>query len=150
MTMHAEDVGRLILIKTPRSGTYKVAKQIYYYCLNIRLWHNAFVLNWSIKMTANVNQQLLENISLILKKSLSADATLANLRENDKASFKEIFTKAAGFNCTASTFQPYVEEVADEFLAWQKSQDQSLLIAIVKKIEQLFTVLGNFEHSHQK
>jgi len=99
-------------------------------------------------MNEKVNQQLLENISLILKKSLSADATLVDLREKDKASFKEVFTKDAGFNCTADTFQPYVEEVADEFLAWQKSQDQTLLIAIVKKIEQLFTVLGNFEQSH--
>lgn len=99
-------------------------------------------------MTANINQQLIENISVILKKSLSADATLADLREKKQASFEAIFKKDAGFNCSDNNFQPYVEEVADDLLKWQQSQDQALLINLVKKIEQLFTVLGNFEQSH--
>lgn len=101
-------------------------------------------------MTANINQQLIENISMILKKSLSADATLADLREKKQASFEAIFKKDAGFSCSDNNFQPYVEEVADDLLKWQQSQDQALLIALVKKIEQLFTVLGNFEQSHAK
>mgnify|MGYP000362337131 CR=1 FL=1 len=99
-------------------------------------------------MSENVNQQLIENISIILKKSLSADATLADLREKKKAGFSAIFKEDAGFNCSANTFQPYVEEVADELLQWQKTQSQTLLINLVKKIEQLFTVLGQFEQSH--
>ncbi|MGB1197620.1 MAG: hypothetical protein ACPG46_01150 [Thalassotalea sp.] len=99
-------------------------------------------------MSATVNQQLLDNISIILKKSLTADATLADLREKKMAGFDAIFKKEAGFNSTANTFQPYVEEVADDLMQWQKTQDQALLIALVKKIEQLFTVLGNFEQSY--
>jgi|TARA_B110000908_G_C10137143_1_gene394993 primosomal protein N'' len=98
-------------------------------------------------MTKKINQQLIDNISIILKKSLSADATLADLREAKKAGFDSIFKKESGFSCTANTFQPYVEEVADDLLAWQQSQTQEILIAIVKKIEQLFTVLANFEQS---
>jgi len=98
-------------------------------------------------MTKKINQQLIDNISIILKKSLSADATLADLREAKKAGFDSIFKKESGFNCTANTFQPYVEEVADDLLEWQQSQTQEILIAIVKKIEQLFTVLANFEQS---
>lgn len=101
-------------------------------------------------MTNAVNQQLLDNISLVLKKSLAADATLADLREKKQAGFEAVFKKDAGFNCSANTFQPYVEELADEFMLWQKNNDQQLLIAIVKKIEQLFIVLGNFEQSHQQ
>ena len=100
-------------------------------------------------MSNTVNQQLLDNISLVLKKSLAADATLADLREKKQAGFDAVFTKEAGFICTANTFQPYVEEVADEFILWQKNQEQNLLIAIVKKIEQLFIVLGNFEQSYK-
>jgi len=100
-------------------------------------------------MSNTVNQQLLDNISLVLKKSLAADATLADLREKKQAGFEAVFTKEAGFICTANTFQPYVEEVADEFILWQKNQEQNLLIAIVKKIEQLFIVLGNFEQSYK-
>ncbi|NQZ80793.1 MAG: hypothetical protein HRT52_07230 [Colwellia sp.] len=99
-------------------------------------------------MNKNINQQLLDNISLILKKSLTADATLKNLREKKQAGFEAVFTKDAGFNSSANTFQPYVEEVADDFMLWQKNKDQTLLITLVKKIEQLFTVLGNFEQSY--
>ncbi|MCP4320410.1 MAG: hypothetical protein GY787_00830 [Alteromonadales bacterium] len=101
-------------------------------------------------MTKAIEQQLIENISVILKKSLSADATLANLREQKKASFKAIFTTDAGFKCSENTFQPYVEEIANELVQWQESQDQALLIALVKKIEQLFTVLANFEQSYNQ
>ncbi|MDG1750925.1 MAG: hypothetical protein P8I03_04590 [Thalassotalea sp.] len=99
-------------------------------------------------MSATVNQQLVENISIILKQSLSADATLSDLREKKQASFEAIFTKDAGFTCSANTFQPYVEEVANDLVFWQKTSDQATLISIVKKIEQLFTVLGNFEQSY--
>ncbi len=96
-------------------------------------------------MTDSVNQQLIKNISIILKKSLSADASLADLRSKKNASFETIFTPDAGFSCSANTFQPYVEEVADDLLLWQKNQSQTILISLVKKIEQLFTVLTNFE-----
>jgi hypothetical protein len=101
-------------------------------------------------MTKAIEQQLIENISIILKKSLSADATLANLREQKKASFKAIFTTDSPFVCSEDTFQPYVEEVANDLVQWQESKDQAVLIALVKKIEQLFTVLANFEQSYNQ
>jgi len=100
-------------------------------------------------MTKAIEQQLIENISVILKKSLSADATLSDLREKNKAGFEAVFKKDAGFTCSADTFQPYVEEVADDFLQWQENKaQQALLIPLVKKIEQLFTILAGFEQSH--
>lgn len=98
-------------------------------------------------MTTNVNQQLIDNISLILKKSLSADASLAALREKKQAGFEAIFKKDAGFNSSANTFQPYVEEIADDLMRWQATPENSLLIPLVKKIEKLFTVLADFEQS---
>jgi len=100
-------------------------------------------------MTKAIEQQLIENISLILKKSLTADATLADLREQKKASFEAIFKKDAGFNCSANSFQPYVEEIANDLLQWQENKEQQLLLVpLVKKIEQLFTVLAGFEQTH--
>ena len=100
-------------------------------------------------MTKAIEQQLIENISVILKRALTADATLADLRENKKASFEAIFKKDAGFDCSANTFQPYIEELADNLLHWQANKDQqTLLIPLVKKIEQLFTVLAGFEQTH--
>ena len=98
-------------------------------------------------MSETVSKQLVENISIILKKSLTADANLAELRKNKQASFEAIFKKDAGFKCSASTFQPYVEEVANDLIFWQKTLDQQTLIDTVKKIEKLFTVLANFEDS---
>ena len=71
-------------------------------------------------MSATVNQQLIDNISIILRKSLAADATLTDLREKKMAGFEAIFKKDAGFNSTANTFQPYVQEVADDLLKWQE------------------------------
>ncbi len=100
-------------------------------------------------MTKAIEQQLIENISLILKKSLTADATLADLREQKKAGFEAVFKKESGFTCSANTFQPYVEEVADDLLVWQADKtQQQRLIPLVKKIEQLFTVLAGFEQTH--
>ena len=102
-------------------------------------------------MSKAVEQQLIENISIILKKSLTADATLADLRDKKKAGFEAIFKKDAGFNCYANTFQPYVEEIADDLLRWQENKtQQTILIPLVKKIEQLFTVLSGFEQSYQE
>jgi len=101
-------------------------------------------------MSDKIEQQLIDNISQILKRSLVADATLADLRSKGKAGFKAIFTKEAGFKSDANTFQPYVEEIADDLLAWQKSKDKTLLITLVKKIEQLFTILVNFEKSYSE
>ena len=99
-------------------------------------------------MTKAIEQQLIENISIILKKALTADATLADLREQEKAKFKAIFTADASFSTSADTFQPYVEEIADDLLQWQASKDQAQLITLVKKIEKMFTVLANFEKSY--
>lgn len=99
-------------------------------------------------MTKAIEQQLIENISLILKKSLAADATLADLRAQKKASFKAIFTKEAPFECSSDTFQPYVEEVANDLVKWQESKEQAELIALVKKIEQLFNVLADLEKTY--
>lgn len=99
-------------------------------------------------MSKIIEQQLIDNISIILKKSLVADATLTDLREKNKAGFKAVFTKDAGFVCSADTFQPYVEEVADDLLKWQASKDQASLVALVKKIEQLFKVLNTLEESY--
>ena len=98
-------------------------------------------------MGETVSKQLVENISIILKKSLTADANLAELRKNKQAGFGAIFKGDAGFKCSENTFQPYVEEVANDLIFWQKTSDQQTLIDTVKKIEKLFTVLANFEDS---
>lgn len=99
-------------------------------------------------MSEAINKQLIDNISQLLKRSIVADSALLELQQQKKAKFSAIFTNSAGFKCQANTFQPYIEELADELLVWQKSSDQTLLIAMVKKIEQLFSVLTEFEKNY--
>ena len=101
-------------------------------------------------MNDKIELQLIENISQLLKRSIVADSALAQLREGKGAKFNAIFTKDAGFKSTENTFQPYIEEVADELLVWKKTWDQGVLVSLVKKIEQLFKVLTEFESHYEK
>ncbi len=91
---------------------------------------------------------MVENISVILKKSLAADATLLDLREKKQAKFSQVFKADMGFTCQADTFQPYVQEIADDLLLWQKNQSKELLVALVKKIEAMHKVLLKFEQTN--
>lgn len=101
-------------------------------------------------MNIQLEQQLIENISQLLKRSIIADSALGELREDKKANFSAIFAKDSGFKTDANSFQPYIEEIADELLAWQQSKDQQLLVTLVKKIEKLFKVMAEFEGHYQQ
>lgn len=99
-------------------------------------------------MNQKLNQQLIDNISQLLKRSIVADSALAQLRESKKAGFSAIFKSDSGFKCTANTFQPYIEEISDELLAWQSTQDEKLLIGLVKKIDKLIKIFNEFEKNY--
>ncbi|TKB43983.1 hypothetical protein [Thalassotalea mangrovi] len=101
-------------------------------------------------MSDPIEQQLIDNISQLLKRSIVADSALKQLRTDNKAKFSRIFTEESPFERHADTFQPYIEEIADDLLIWQQSKSQPLLIKLVKKIEQLFKVLTEFESHYNK
>lgn len=101
-------------------------------------------------MIDKIEQQLIDNISQLLKRSIVADSALGELRTQKVANFSAIFPENSIFTSKANTFQPYIEEIADELLSWQSSKQQELLIVLVKKIEQLFKVLAEFESHYSK
>ncbi|KGJ87878.1 hypothetical protein [Thalassotalea sp. ND16A] len=101
-------------------------------------------------MNIQLEQKLIENISQLLKRSIVADSALGELRADKKANFTAIFPKDAGFKSTADSFQPYIEEIADELLIWQQNKDQQVLVTLVKKIEKLFKVMAEFEGHYQQ
>ncbi|MDG1732285.1 MAG: hypothetical protein P8M49_12985 [Thalassotalea sp.] len=101
-------------------------------------------------MTKNIEQQLIDNISQLLKRSIVADSALLEMRQHKAGNFSAIFPKGSVFNCSANTFQPYIAEVADDLMAWQKTLENELLVPIVKKIEQLYKVLTEFESHYEK
>lgn len=100
-------------------------------------------------MNKAVNDQLIDNISQLLKRALVADEFLTELRHNKQAGFSAIFPKNAGFTSSGNTFQPYIEEVSNQLLAWQTNQDEELLLSLVQKIQKLFQVLAQFEANYE-
>ncbi len=101
-------------------------------------------------MTNKIEQQLIDNISQLLKRSIVADSALGELRQQKVGNFSAIFPPQSGFKANANTFQPYIEEIADELLVWQQTKQHELLVGLVKKIEQLFKVLSEFESHYKK
>ncbi|WP_371186934.1 hypothetical protein [Thalassotalea maritima] len=100
-------------------------------------------------MTASVEQHLIDNISQLLKRSLVADSALQELRSNNKAKFSALFPEQTAFKVKADTFQPYIQELADELLVWQQNKDNQLLASMVKKIELLYDLLAKLEGHYQ-
>jgi hypothetical protein len=98
----------------------------------------------------SIIQTLSENIQLIYRKAIDADATISQLQQSGKGKFSAIFSKDSGFTIGSRFFKPYVEELAQEVLQLEKHSTQQckiLLPPIVKKIELLLTTLGQFQKS---
>ncbi len=94
--------------------------------------------------------QLKENLQLLYRKSIDADAALKQLRGQGKGKFEQIFDKQSGFQSTSKEFRPYVEEIArdvDALLHQNEVSMQQSLPNIVKKIELLFKTLSGFQQS---
>lgn len=92
--------------------------------------------------------QLQENVKIIYHKAVDADKMLAQLREQKKAGFSQIFAADTAFNKHSDTFLPYVEELAADLQAIQTDDEEhykKLLPNIVVKIELLFKMLNSFK-----
>lgn len=91
---------------------------------------------------------LQENVKAIYHKAVDADKKIEMLREQNKASFKHIFTEDSPFKNHSDTFLPYVEELAADLLEIQTDDEdhyKKLLPQIVVKIELLFKMLNSLK-----
>ncbi|HEY7866642.1 MAG TPA: hypothetical protein VIC51_11630 [Psychromonas sp.] len=96
----------------------------------------------------NLIKQLQENIKIIYHRAVDADKQLEQLRLQKKAGFAQIFTNDSAFKNHATTFLPYVEELAADLQAIQTDDNEhykTLIPAIVVKIELLFKTLKAFK-----
>jgi len=92
--------------------------------------------------------QLQENVKIIYHKAVDADKMLAELREQKKATFSQVFAADTAFKNHADTFLPYVEELAADLQEIQTDDEEhykKLLPNIVVKIELLFKMLASFK-----
>lgn len=95
-------------------------------------------------------EALNENLRVIYRKSVDADAALNTLQAKGKGKFDTIFTEGSGFATRSKRFGPYVEELAGEVAPLVEANPhriQTALPDIVKKIELLLTTLGQFKQT---
>lgn len=100
-------------------------------------------------MQAVINK-LKQNLQLLYRKSIDADAALKILRSQGNAKFDSVFDADAGFTVSSKYFKPYVEEVAlsvETLLSLDEQQMQSKLPDIVMKIDKLFKTMAQFQQS---
>ena len=91
-----------------------------------------------------------ENLRVIFRKALDADAALNALSVKGKGKFNTIFAEGSGFKTRNKRFAPYVEELAGEVALLVDANPETLNMAlpnIVKKIELLLTTLQQFKQT---
>lgn len=91
---------------------------------------------------------LSENVQVIYRKSIDADQIINRLQHDGKGKFSAIFAKDAGFTTSSRLFKPYVEELANEVLALEQLDSDTVkaqLPSIVKKIELMLKTLNQFQ-----
>jgi len=98
----------------------------------------------------NIIEKLKENLQVIYRRAVDADQNLGKLHASGQGKFQQVFPKDAGFVVSSKRFQPYVEELAKDILALEQANDadmQQQLPGVVKKMELLFSTLGNLQQS---
>ncbi|MCW8090540.1 hypothetical protein [Alteromonas sp. ASW11-130] len=101
----------------------------------------------------NISLALQETLQVLYRKAIDADTALDALQKEQKGKFQAIFPQQSGFSSQAKRFGPYVEEVATEWNALQDKDEDTIkqqLPALVQKIEQLLTTIGQFQASLRK
>jgi hypothetical protein len=94
-------------------------------------------------------EALNDNLRVIYRKAVDADAALNKLQSKGKGKFNTIFAEDAGFTANSKRFGPYVEELAGDVAGLVDANEQQLsqaLPVLVKKIETMLTTLEQFKH----
>ena len=100
-------------------------------------------------------EKLQENLQIIYRKAVDADAKLDAFQKDGKGKFNTIFAESSPFKARAKRFEPYVAEVCenmDAFVALDleqtdKTEIEQRLGVLVAQIEQLLTTLVQFKES---
>ncbi|WP_100656209.1 hypothetical protein [Alteromonas flava] len=95
-----------------------------------------------------LHQQLNDNLQLIYRKAIDADAAIDSLQQQGKGKFTQIFAADAGFETQAKRFTPYVQELTQRIEALKTIDESELsqaLPAVVKQMELMFSTLAEFK-----
>ncbi len=97
-----------------------------------------------------VIESLKQNLQILYRKAIDADARLDQLQQGGKGKFQAIFPVHAGFSTENKRFSPYVAEIAEQVLNIEQqgqTPDAELLADTVKKMEIVFNTLNQFNDS---
>lgn len=88
-----------------------------------------------------------ENIQIIYRKSIDADAALNKLQQSGKGKFSVIFSEETDFTTRSKRFGPYVDELAMDFSKLKAMNDveEKNIIIVVKKIELLLLTIAKLK-----
>lgn len=98
----------------------------------------------------NVIEKLRENIQLIYRRAVDADAQLETLQQRGIGKHGQIFPTNAGFEVQSRFFLPYVEELVKHLELLQQAPEdtkQAMLTSLVKQIHLMLTTLDQFKQS---
>ncbi|MFM2484853.1 hypothetical protein [Celerinatantimonas yamalensis] len=97
----------------------------------------------------NVIEQLQVNIKAIYHKAVDADRIINEQQADGLGQFDKIFVDNSPFTSESDHFLPYVEELANDLLALQDSDNEAQFIAILEplvvKIELAHKTLASFK-----
>jgi hypothetical protein len=89
-----------------------------------------------------------ENLRVIYRKSVDADAALDALQGKGKGKFESIFVEGSGFTTRNKRFGPYVEELAGDVAPLADADQDTInqaLPNIVPKMELILSTLAQFK-----
>lgn len=91
-----------------------------------------------------------DNLRVIYRKAVDADAALSKLQSSGKGKFQTIFGDNSGFATRNKRFGPYVEELATEVAHIADADETTInkaLPKIVPKIELMLQTLEKFKQT---
>jgi hypothetical protein len=95
----------------------------------------------------NVLEKINENIQMVYRKAIDADAALDKLQQSGKGKFTVIFSEETHFITRKKRFGPYVDELALDFSKLKAEQDglEEEIIIVVKKIQLMLLTIGKLK-----
>lgn len=109
----------------------------------IQLIGNLFVdFNNQMKQ---VIPHLEQNIKEIYRKAIDADAKLTELKKAGMGKFSALFQSDQLFTTKATSFQPYVEELASDINDFKSTPSEAKLQVTLQKMESLYKLLAQFQ-----
>ena len=87
----------------------------------------------------SVEQKIQEHLQVLYRQVVDADQYLDDMRQQGKAKFQGVFAEQTIFKSKGNKFQPYLNEITENFEAWKQNQSNEELLQLLIQQLQLMT-----------